>query len=54
MEAIMKCLADRQWHLPEEVVSAVESQFRITGREVSQATIYNALKRLETLGKIDR
>ena len=34
--------------LPEDVISSVESRFREIDREVGQATIYNALKRLET------
>lgn len=53
MEAIMHCLVDRQWHTPEEIMSFVRSRFREIGREVGQATIYNALKTLKTLGKID-
>lgn len=54
MEAILGCLSDLRWHSPEEVISIVRSQFREIGREVGQATIYNALKRLETLEKINR
>jgi hypothetical protein len=53
MEAILECLSDGQWHSPEEIISFGRSRFREIGREVGQATIYNALKRLEILGKID-
>lgn len=52
MEIVLECLADGKWHFPEEVVPFVEGRFCTTGREVSKATIYNALKSLETLGKI--